>query len=384
MRLFPGPPPRVLALGEPTHGEDLLLAVRNDLFRQLIERAGYRTVAIESDCLAGLVVDDHITRGTGTLDDVMAGGFSHGLGASAANRALVAWLREFNEGRPAADRVRFAGIDAPTEITGAPSPRRSLMALHSFLAAGVGPDLLPCTADTLDRLLGDDDRWPEPAAMRDPSRSVGGTPEAGRLRLLADDLVALLEEQAPGLTATTGREEWDRVRLHGRTATGLLAYHRWMADPSPARISRLLSTRDRMMAGHLLALAERGPVLAFAHNAHLQRHRSEVRMDGVPCPWWGAGALAATRLGAAYGFVAMAVGTIRHHGVDTPAPDTLEGLLYGLPDDRCLLDAPRLADALAAATPAPRTSPYHGYAPYDPGRLTGTDGLVYVRDLPEG
>ncbi|MET8912042.1 hypothetical protein [Micromonospora sp. NPDC004551] len=74
--------PRVLALGEPTHGEDVLLDLRNDLFRQLVDQDGYRTIAIESDCLLGLAVDDHVTAGTGTLDEVMARGFSHGFGAS--------------------------------------------------------------------------------------------------------------------------------------------------------------------------------------------------------------------------------------------------------------------------------------------------------------
>src|SRR5215471_1685583 len=45
--------PRLLALGEPTHGEDVLLEVRNDLFRQLIERERYQTITIESDCCNG-------------------------------------------------------------------------------------------------------------------------------------------------------------------------------------------------------------------------------------------------------------------------------------------------------------------------------------------
>lgn len=50
--------PRLLALGEPTHGEDALLELRNELFRQLVEQEGYRTITIESDCLRGLIVDD--------------------------------------------------------------------------------------------------------------------------------------------------------------------------------------------------------------------------------------------------------------------------------------------------------------------------------------
>ena len=38
--------PRLLALGEPTHGADILLELRNELFRQLVEQEGYRTIAI--------------------------------------------------------------------------------------------------------------------------------------------------------------------------------------------------------------------------------------------------------------------------------------------------------------------------------------------------
>lgn len=123
MGLLPGRP-RLLALGEPTHGEDALLDLRNELFRQLVEQEHYRTIAIESDCMMGLVVDDHVTSGTGVLDDVMERGFSHGWGAFAANRELVRWMRAYNDGRPPAEQVRFAGFDGPLEITGAASPGR--------------------------------------------------------------------------------------------------------------------------------------------------------------------------------------------------------------------------------------------------------------------
>lgn len=123
MRLLPTRP-RLLALGEPTHGEDTLLDLRNELFRQLVEQEGYRTIAIESDCMMGLVVDDFITSGKGTLDDVMEHGFSHGWGASAANRELVRWMRTHNEGRPESEQVRFAGFDGPLEITAPRAPGR--------------------------------------------------------------------------------------------------------------------------------------------------------------------------------------------------------------------------------------------------------------------
>ncbi|MFC9228888.1 erythromycin esterase family protein [Streptomyces decoyicus] len=387
MRLLPARP-RLLALGEPTHGEDALLDLRNELFRQLVEQEGYRTIAIESDCMMGLIVDDYVTSGSGTLDEVMEQGISHGWGASAANRELVRWMRAYNvradnDGRPASERLRFAGFDGPLEITHAASPRQALTALHDYLAARVDADLLPCTGETLDRLLGADDRWTNPAAMMDPSHSVGQSAEATRLRLLADDLMALLDAQTPHLLAATSWDDWDRARLYGRTATGLLRYHYWMADTSPARMARLCGLRDVMMAHNLLAVAARGPALVHAHNSHLQREQSTMQMWQGPVEWWSAGALVSAQLGEGYAFVATALGTIRHQGVDTPPPDTVEGLLYALRDERCVIDAPRLATALGETRPAPRVSPWFGYAPLDPAHLADIDGIVFVKDIPQ-
>ncbi|MET0134545.1 MAG: erythromycin esterase family protein [Kibdelosporangium sp.] len=355
--------PRLLALGEPTHGEDDLLRVRNDLFRHLVEQHGYRTITLESDCLMGLLVDDYVTAGAGTLDDVMARGFSHEWGAFAGNRELVSWMREHNHGRPGYDQVRFAGFDGPLEISHAASPRHALTALHACLAGELDADL----TDTLDRLLGPDDRWTDPAVMWDPSKSIGRTPEAGQLRLLADDLAALVDTRI-------GDQDWHRARLYARTAVGLLRYHYWMADTSPRRLTRLAGQRDSMMAANLLALAGQGPTLAYAHNSHLQRDQSSMRMGGRLLEWWGAGAIVNAHLGPGYGFVATAVGTIHHHGVGTPPPDTIEGLLYAQP--RSIVDPRTLIDA----KPAARTSPWYGYAPLDPAYLTRYDGIVFVQD----
>ncbi|MFJ2818061.1 erythromycin esterase family protein [Streptomyces sp. NPDC087294] len=378
--------PRVLALGEPTHGEDSLLGVRNELFRELVEEEGYRTIAVESDCLKALLVDDFVRSGTGTLDDVMARGFSHGWGSQAGNRELVSWMREHNAradsaGRPASERLRFAGLDGPLEITGAASPREALTALHAFLSPHLDADALPCAHDTLDRLLGADARWTDPAAMTDPGASVGRTADAVQLRLLADDLVTLLDAETPHLIAATSPEAWERARLYARTATGLLTYHRAMADPSPGRMAQLVAVRDQIMGRELLTLAAREPILVHAHNSHLQRAKSSMRMGGAPLEWWGAGALANAQLGPEYAFLATALGTIQHRGVDVPPPDTFEGLLYALPDDRRLVDSRRLAVALEGSPPVQRVSPWFGYAPFDPGHLADSDGVVFVKDL---
>ncbi|WP_127934838.1 erythromycin esterase family protein [Nonomuraea polychroma] len=378
--------PRLLGLGEPTHGEEALPELRNEIFRHLVEHEGYRSFALESDCLMGVAVDDYVTAGKGTLDEVMERGFSHGFGASPANRELVRWMRAHNEDRPAAERLRFFGFDGPLEMTRAADPRQALTALHGYLAAWLDAGLLPCAADDLDRLIGAGERWSNPAAAMDASQSIGQSAEARQLRLVADDLVALLDAYAPHLIASTSRDDWWRASLYGRTATGLLRYHYWMADDSPARVWRLMSLRDGMMAGNLQTIAEYGPTLIYAHNRHLQREKSTWQLADMALDWWSAGAIVSARLGDQYAFVASALGAMPHQALPVPHTDTVEGLLYTLPDNRYLIDARRLAAALAetGTKPVPRTdiSANYGYFALDPAHLGDNDGIVFIKDVP--
>jgi hypothetical protein len=52
---------RLLSLGEPTHRVEASSALRNELFRHLVEHQGYRSITIESDHLPALSVDAHVT-----------------------------------------------------------------------------------------------------------------------------------------------------------------------------------------------------------------------------------------------------------------------------------------------------------------------------------
>ncbi len=391
-----GARPRLLGFGEPMHGEEEFPRLRNRAFRHLVEREGYRSIAIESDCLAALTVDAYVAGGEGSLDEVMKTGFSHGFGELDENRELVAWMRECNRNRAPEDRLRFYGFDAPVEVTGAASPGEALAALHGYLAAHLEADALPCDLETIEGLVGDDERWTDPAAAMDPSRSVGASREAAELRLLADDLGALLTSESPRLVAAASEEDWWRACLYGRTAAGLLRYHAAMADgsgPRAAQISRLMGRRDAMMYANLQAIAtreaRRGPTLVFARNGHLQKGRSgwqlPVGWGGGTVSWWSAGAIAGAQMGDRYAFLASALGSAAEQGLGVPSPDTLEGALYAVVEDRCIFDSKRLAETVRSRSPklTPRTdaAANRGYAALDPDRLDGIDGVVFVKDI---
>ncbi|MEE4424329.1 erythromycin esterase family protein [Streptomyces bugieae] len=371
----------LLALGEPTHLEPAFGRLRNELFVQLADR-GFRSIALEIDRVAALRVNDFVQGGAGTLDDVMSEGFSTGFGELLANRQLVAWMREHNEGRPDEERLAFHGIDAEMENTSAPSPRRYLEYARDYLQPDLDVDLAG--------LAGEDERWSRTEAILDPAMSIGDTAEAEKLRALADDMLTSLHARAPELIAATSRAEWFRARTHLTAGLGLLRYHKQSAQriDESARISRLLATRDALMAQNLLDVrdieARRGPTLVFAHNLHLQKNRSTMPMAGRDLDWFSAGAIVGSLLDERYTVVLGTLGSSDVLGLGEPAADTWEAILQGRITGWGLIAASTVT-AAATATPVRTrtdTTPQQGYFPLDRASLDAADALLHVSDGP--
>jgi len=364
-------PPRLLGFGEPTHGEDEFGRLRNAVFAALVDRAGFTSIALESSVWHGRVVDAYVGGADGDEDEVMATGFTHDFGASAANRELVRWLRERNRHRAPADRLRFAGFDAPTEMAAAPSPREALRTLHDFLLEHEVGDLPHW--DDIDRLLGPDDPWVEPAAAREPARSIGSQPRVHELRAITDDLRRILACEIP-------RDNLGEAPLAGRTAAGLLAYHSAMAKDTEHRWQRLSALRDEMMAENLRAIAERGRTLVFGHNLHLRTGVAEMPFGETvrtTLHWNPAGAHVA---GPDYRVVATALGEAVHLDVPAPPADTVEGVLHdGLPPGNHLFDASALRTLQEGL--AVRKAPTYRYFPIDDTLLGQVDEVVFLHTI---
>ncbi|MGC4759919.1 DUF6194 family protein [Micromonospora trifolii] len=356
--------PDLLALGEPTHGESAFLQLRNEAFLSLAEH-GYRSIAVESDRAAGLIADEFVQGVAAvTLDRALTEGFSHGFGAAPANRDLLLRMREWNDGRPVAERLTFHGFDAPVEMEGAPSPRRHLNQVCHFLDLDRSAEI--------DDLIGDDARWSDPAAIWESGRSVGRSTDAQRLRVLADDLLTELYLRAPRKSAG-----WRAAFVHATAAVALLRYHAAAAAPlaQEERFARLAGVRDALMAENLLAIrsaeAHRGPTLVFAHNAHLQRHESTMTLADRQMSWAGAGAIIASLLGDRYAVIAGSLGASPALGIGPPAPATYEG---GLQQETNL---PRYLPTSAVRSAEQRTHDYR-YFPLNRAAIEHADVLLHV------
>ncbi|WP_405747187.1 erythromycin esterase family protein [Streptomyces sp. NBC_01525] len=103
---------KVVGVGEATHGSHEFFALKDRVFRYLVEQKGFTTFALEISWSAGLRIDDYLQHGDGNRDarqvvhEVMAG--------SPWDReefvTLVRWMRDHNRQHP--DRpVHFLGDD---------------------------------------------------------------------------------------------------------------------------------------------------------------------------------------------------------------------------------------------------------------------------------
>ena len=106
---------RFVLLGEQTHGSHELYAERARITRRLIEDRGFTGVALEADWADVRRVDAYV-RGRRADADAAAAlatftRFPRWMWANVAFRDFVEWLRRYNEGRPAEERVGIYGLD---------------------------------------------------------------------------------------------------------------------------------------------------------------------------------------------------------------------------------------------------------------------------------
>jgi erythromycin esterase-like protein len=142
-----------------------------------------------------------------------------------------------------------------------------------------------------------------------------------------------------------------------------------------------LGVRDALMADNLAYIVSReqrrGKVLAFAHNAHLQRGQISIPMGPQTCTWWPAGSHLHEMLGARYAVIASALGVSEANGIDRPAAGSLEALLTVSPGPMRFIPTHHgqqfAAEEIASLPVRARGTKNPGYVPLSPQSFTDFD-----------
>jgi erythromycin esterase-like protein len=323
----------LLGFGEALHGGEEILVLRNRLFERLVEAHGYSAITLESSFSAARLVNDYIAgRGPASYEDVKESGFGHGFGKLDANRELVEWMRRYNADASHPVKLRFHGFDIPSAPTGYASPRQVLGFALDYLSSIDGASAAE-RRQRIDRLLGEDSRWENPAVYADPTQSVGLSPDAAALRIETEDLITELRVRRPELVARSDEDRYLEGLQLAEITRQLLNSH--AAQARKARQAELLGIRDASLADNLACIVARergrGKVLAFAHNAHLQRGKVKLAMGTEVLTWWPAGAHLDEMLGSRYAVIGSAVGVSDANGIGRPEVGSLEARLTASP-----------------------------------------------------
>jgi erythromycin esterase-like protein len=374
----------LLGFGEALHGGEDILILRNRLFQRLVQAHGYSAIAIESSFPLARVVNEYVAgRGPAAYAAVQDSGFSHGFGRFAANRELVEWMRRYNADPSHRVKLQFYGFDSPTEMTSSDSPRQVLHFVLDYLAA-IDHASGQAYRERIDRLIGQDSAWDNPAAMFDPAKSVGLSPAAAALRIETEELISKLRVRRPELVAQSDEGRYREARQYAAVARQLLNYHAALARTSSERFVELLGIRDAMMADNLAYMLShergRGKVFAFAHNSHLQRGKAQWQLGADLYIWWPAGAHLADMFGPRYVVIGSAVGVSDANGIAQPEEGTLEAHLTAVPGPTRFIPThkgqglpPAAIAALATRSGSIKNSTYFALTPQS---LTDFDWLV--------
>ncbi|MFF7356763.1 MULTISPECIES: erythromycin esterase family protein [Streptomyces] len=245
----------VVGLGEATHSSHEFFALKDRVFRHLVEKKGFRTFALEAPWSTGRRLDDYVVHGKGDPRRIMREEFQRDYlwWDNTDYLRLLEWMRAYDVRHPG-DPVRFlgddigwAGPEVYDTVTGYvarthPEASARLAGLYRGLRPAVA------TGPYIEHYL--HTPYPERAEM------------AGR----AGRALTLLKRLGPG----GDRAAYDDA-VRNATAVDQVARQYAYDFDAPAQLAASMRYRDATMAANVAEWRRRtgGKVLLSAHDAHV-------------------------------------------------------------------------------------------------------------------
>lgn len=261
---------RLVALGEPAHGAHEPLALRNCLFRHLVEHRGFTAIALESGLSESQRLHDYVAGGPGDGPALVRSSLTWGFGRYAENLELIEWMRRYNLDPAHPRKIGFYGID----LSGGDAEgtwRKARLTLDASLdyLSRTAPAQSASLREGLEPFL---DRFTHAghAAMTPAERA--------RLRAALANLVRYFDTHRPALTAASGASDYAWSRRNAVLAGQIETYFQASRPPGggedlAAEDYRADEARDAAMADNVRWVLEQegagGRVLVFAHDGHI-------------------------------------------------------------------------------------------------------------------
>jgi erythromycin esterase-like protein len=261
-----------VGIGESIHTSGGFEAMKARIVRYLVDKGGFRVVAIESPRTAAAnVTGKYVATCAGTPTQAASGIF--GVFAADTTRDLLAWLCAFNQSHPG-DTVQFVGFDVQQAWTDWDALRTWLAQAAPADAASLTGPLMACDG-------------PQATSEADYAQNHFNDPyDAAHFASCGQALDALDAYIAANQAAMTQRTSAEAYTLGKLSALGLRS---WQGEKYYYTTDTLKSfeARDLAMAPVYEMLRSlyfpQKKALLWAHNYHLMRsHPAASDPQGVP------------------------------------------------------------------------------------------------------
>jgi erythromycin esterase len=102
---------QVVGLGEATHGSKEFFEAKHRIFQYLADKHNHRIFGFESDFAESLYIDAYITTGQGDIEQIMKTKMHFWTWRTKEVKALLEWMKQYNQDRPEAEQLHFYGFD---------------------------------------------------------------------------------------------------------------------------------------------------------------------------------------------------------------------------------------------------------------------------------
>jgi len=244
---------RVVLIGEASHGTSEFYRMRAEITKELIERHGFTMVAIEGDWPDAAQIDRWARGANPNGRPPPFTRFPTWMWRNRETASFLAWLREWNAGRPPEARAGFHGLD--------------LYSMHTSIEAVLGylDKVDPDAARVARERYGCLTPW-----HGDPA-TYGRAVVTGRYRLCEDEVVAMLRDllaRRLDYVGQDGERYLDAVQ-NARLVADAERYYRIMYRGGHDSWNH----RDRHMFDTLRLLlawnGEASRAVVWAHNSHV-------------------------------------------------------------------------------------------------------------------
>ncbi|MEU3065020.1 erythromycin esterase family protein [Streptomyces subrutilus] len=256
---------RVVGMGEATHSSHEFFAVKQRVFRYLVEEKGFRSFALEGSWSSGLRLNAYVLHGTGDPLTIMREEFqnSYAWWNNTEYLDLLRWMRARNLRHPD-DPVQFLGDD------------------FGYAGPGLYDKVTDYVATARPELLA---RFTELYRGLRPTTSVDAFMNAYMLRPLAERretadrtgrALDLLRQQRPAPGTDPQAHAW---AVQHATAIDQTARGYAFDFDDPGQIGPAMRYRDQIMADNVAWWQEHtgDKVLLSAHNAHIALETPDPR-----------------------------------------------------------------------------------------------------------